>query len=181
VAPYLHAPLQSGSDRVLKRMGRHWYTARTYEARIHRVIGTRRVFGLGADVICGFPGEIEDDHQTTLALIERLPFTSLHVFRYSPRPGAAASRLAAPVGSAEIDRRCSEIREVSKRKAADYRTLRVGTCADVVAISEQEGLTEDHLSVAISGSGIRRRDRFAGRLVVRDARLTAVAADTLEA
>ncbi|MDP9176614.1 MAG: MiaB/RimO family radical SAM methylthiotransferase [Gemmatimonadota bacterium] len=181
LAPYLHAPLQSGSDRVLKRMGRHWYTARTYEARIERIVGARDVFGLGADVICGFPGETEEDHLQTRALIERLPFTSLHVFRYSARPGAAASRLRGQVGSADVDRRRSELREISRRKSGSYSALRAGGIADIVAISAQEGLTEDHLSVDIASTGIRRRDRFPAKLFLRNARLSAATADSLEA
>src|SRR5688572_17587079 len=123
LAPYLHAPLQSGSDRVLKRMGRHWYTAGTYEAAIERIVGSQPVFGLGADVICGFPGETEEDHDKTRALIERLPFTSLHVFPYSARPGAAASRLRGEVGSSDVARRCSEVREVGVRKRSEERRV----------------------------------------------------------
>lgn len=181
LAPFLHAPLQSGSDRVLKRMGRHWYTARTYQTSIGRIIGPRRVFGLGADIICGFPGETDDDHRQTLGLVESLPFTSLHVFPYSARPGAAASRLGAAVASAEVDSRCSELREVGRRKAAEYSALRVNQSADVVAISGDEGLSEDYLPVGISAPLIRRRDRFDATLVLNNGRLTAVPADTLEA
>jgi len=178
--PYLHAPLQSGSDRVLKRMGRHWYTARSYQTSIERILGSRTVFGLGADIICGFPGETEDDHLQTVALVERLPFTSLHVFPYSPRPGAVASRLGDAVGSTEIDRRCSELHEISRHKTAHYSELRAGTPADVVAISSDEGLTEDYLTVGISARVIRRRDRFDATLILSSGRLTAVTADTLE-
>ena len=181
LAPYLHAPLQSGSDRVLKRMGRHWYTARSYQTSIERIIGSRTVFGLGADIICGFPGETEDDHLQTVALVERLPFTSLHVFPYSPRPGAVASRLGDTVGSTEVDRRCSNLREISRRKASKYSDLRAGQQADVVAISTDEGLTEDYLTVGISAPHIRRRDRFDATLMFGSERLTAVTADTLEA
>jgi threonylcarbamoyladenosine tRNA methylthiotransferase MtaB len=181
LAPWLHAPLQSGSDRVLKQMGRHWYTAQSYETSIDRIVRSRRVFGLGADVVCGFPGEEEQDHRNTLALIERLPFTSLHVFPYSARPGTAATRLRGQVGSADIDRRCSEVREVGNRKAAQYKALRVGGSADVVAISTHDGLTEDHLPVAISSGGIRRRDRFDATLVLRNTKLTAMPFATLEA
>jgi threonylcarbamoyladenosine tRNA methylthiotransferase MtaB len=181
VAPYLHAPLQSGSDRVLKRMGRHWYNARTYQTRIERIIGSRHVFGLGADIICGFPGETGDDHRKTVALVESLPFTSLHVFPYSARPGSAASRLGPAVGSMEVACRCSELREVGRRKASDYRALRAGQLADVVAISGDEGLTEDYLTVGISDPVMRRRDRFDATLVLDNERLTAVPADTLEA
>jgi threonylcarbamoyladenosine tRNA methylthiotransferase MtaB len=181
LAPYLHAPLQSGSDRVLKRMGRSWYTASDYESSVERVVSQRSVFGLGADIICGFPGETEEDHRDTVALVERLPFTSLHVFPYSPRPGAASVRLPRPVGSPDIQRRCAELRELAGRKLAAYRTSRAGGNADVVATAASEGLTEDYLSVAIPVPGIRRRDRFAATLAERQGALTAIPIATLSA
>ena len=181
LVPYLHAPLQSGSDRVLKRMGRSWYTAGEYESRIGHIISQRSVFGLGADVICGFPGETEEDHRETIALIERLPFTSLHVFPYSPRPGAASVRLPRPVGSSEIQRRCAELRELGRLKSAAYRATRVGGRADVVVTAAGEGLSEDYLSVVIQVPGIRRRDRFAATLAEWQGMLTATPIATLSA
>src|SRR5690606_3597999 len=93
LVPYLHAPLQSGSDRVLRRMGRHWYSASTYAMAVERIVRDGSVFGLGADVIAGFPGERDEDHRATMAMVESLPFTGLHVFPYSLRPGTAAERL----------------------------------------------------------------------------------------
>jgi threonylcarbamoyladenosine tRNA methylthiotransferase MtaB len=173
LAPYLHAPLQSGSDRVLKRMGRSWYTASRYESSVERVIGDRTVFGLGADIICGFPGETEEDHGQTVSLVERLPFTSLHVFPYSPRPGTASERLAGEVRSAEIHKRSAELRELGRRKSAAYQESRSGGRADVVATAAGEGLTEDYLSVGISAPSIRRRDRFEATLADYAGRLTA--------
>ena len=173
LAQYLHAPLQSGSDRILKRMGRHWYSAASYASSIDSIVAERSVFGLGADVICGFPGESEDDHRATLELVERLPFTSLHVFRYSPRPGTSATRLSQPVGAPDADRRSAELRDLASRKAAAYRASRAGGLADVVAITAREGLTEDYLSVDVSGAAVRRRDRFPARLSEHEGRLTA--------
>lgn len=173
LAPYLHAPLQSGSNRVLKRMGRHWYSAEGYAAQIERIARERTVFGFGADVISGFPGESEDDHRATVDLIERLPFTSLHVFRYSPRPGTSAIRFPEQIGSVDAERRSSELREVAAHKAAAYRVSRTGGVADVVAISQHEGLTEDYLSVYLSGTTVRRRERFSATLATQDGRLTA--------
>src|SRR5471032_2855063 len=75
VAPHLHAPLQSGSDRVLKRMGRHWYTRDSYAAAASRIAARRDVFALGADIITGFPGETAADHLETISLVNDLPFT----------------------------------------------------------------------------------------------------------
>jgi threonylcarbamoyladenosine tRNA methylthiotransferase MtaB len=164
LAPYLHAPLQSGSNRVLKRMGRHWYSAESYASRIERLLAGRSVFGLGADVMTGFPGENEEDHQATISLVESLPFTYLHVFRYSPRPGTSALRLGGDVASVQAERRSAELRELALRKAAVYRSSRDGGVADVVAISSREGLTEDYLSVDLSSTGARRRERFTASL-----------------
>ncbi|MGH7699992.1 MAG: MiaB/RimO family radical SAM methylthiotransferase [Gemmatimonadales bacterium] len=92
VAAHLHAPLQSGSNRVLRRMGRHWYTAESYRARLDWLAARLPVFGLGADVIAGFPGETDTDHRATLDLIQATPFTYLHVFPFSVRRDAPAAR-----------------------------------------------------------------------------------------
>lgn len=168
LAPYLHAPLQSGSNRILKRMGRHWYTGETYAKSIERIVSSHEVFGLGADLIVGFPGETDDDHIATMNLIDRLPFTSLHVFRYSERPGTAAVRLSDRVGSTVIEGRSAQLRDLAERKASAYRTSRIGGgAADVVAITSREGLTEDYLSVDTSEAKVTRRERFDARLSLR--------------
>jgi tRNA A37 methylthiotransferase MiaB len=95
------------------------------------------------------------------------------VFRYSPRPGTSAVRLSGQVGSPDAERRSAELRELAGKKAAAYRASRSGGTADVVAISPREGLTEDYLSVYLSGTTARRRERFAARLSDPDGRLTA--------
>jgi threonylcarbamoyladenosine tRNA methylthiotransferase MtaB len=153
VAPHLHAPLQSGSDAVLKRMGRHWYTAEQYAQVVERLAAARSVLGVGADIIVGFPGETDADHAHTVALVERLPFTYLHIFPFSLRPGTAAERLGATTGSEIVRERSRELRALAARKAAAYRSSRVGGLADVIVVrggptlSEREGVTEDYLSV----------------------------------
>ena len=163
LAPHLHAPLQSGSDRVLRRMGRHWYTAVRYADAVERVIDGRAAFGLGADVIAGFPGETEDDHEATLALVERLPFTSLHVFPYSVRPGTAAERLPGRVHGETVARRAAELRALGRAKAAAYEASRAGGQADVVIVGDgarREGLTEDYISVDLADPPLPRGTRF---------------------
>jgi threonylcarbamoyladenosine tRNA methylthiotransferase MtaB len=175
VTPYLHAPLQSGSDRVLKRMGRHWYTAERYAEAVRTVVAGRSVFGLGGDVIAGFPGETEEDHRATLAVVEALPFTGLHVFPYSVRPGTAAARLGARVLGDVVARRAAELREAGGRRRAAYEVARAGGEADVVVVGEgakREGLTEDYISVELGASGegpaLPRGTRFRARLVPAD-------------
>jgi len=164
LAPYLHAPLQSGSDRVLKRMGRHWYTAQSYADAIERIVGDRQIFGLSADVIAGFPGESEEDHTETMALIRRLPFTALHVFPFSLRPGTPAERLFDSVPSSVITRRAAELRELAQEKQERYRARRGGATADIVTIGQGNrrfGVTEDYLTIPVDPA-IPRGVRFRG-------------------
>ncbi len=91
IAPYLHLPAQSGSDRVLRRMKRR-YTAAEYLATVARVRAAVPGISLSSDFIVGFPGESEEDFEETLALVREIRFGSLFGFRYSPRPGTAAAR-----------------------------------------------------------------------------------------
>jgi threonylcarbamoyladenosine tRNA methylthiotransferase MtaB len=166
LVPHLHAPLQSGADRILKRMGRHWYTAATYRRAIERIVVARPVFGLGADVIAGFPGETSGEHRETIALVESLPFTYLHVFPWSLRPGTAAERLPSRVGPAVIQERARELRELGERKASAYQATRASGVADVVVVrgDVREGLTEDYLTVDITGASPPRGARVAMQL-----------------
>jgi len=151
LAAHLHAPLQSASNRVLNRMGRHWYTAESYRARIEWLAERLPVFGLGADVIAGFPGETEEDHHASVMLIDALPFTYLHVFPFSVRPDAPAARLEEQLSPALIRERAHELRELGEAKARAYRARRVGQGADGVVSGRLGGrvdvLTEDYLSV----------------------------------
>jgi len=91
IAPYLHLPAQSGSDRVLRRMKRR-YAAADYLATVARVRAAVPGIALSSDFIVGFPGESDEDFESTLALVEQVRFGSLFGFRYSPRPGTAAAR-----------------------------------------------------------------------------------------
>jgi threonylcarbamoyladenosine tRNA methylthiotransferase MtaB len=166
LAPHLHAPLQSGSDRLLRRMGRHWYTACTYAASVERLVGLRSVFGLGADIIVGFPGETEADFEATLQLVEQLPFTYLHVFPFSARPGTAAPRLPDPVSPSVVKERSSRLRALGEAKAASYRARRVGGAADAIVVTgapRREAVTEDYLTVGVAEPRFRG-ERFTARL-----------------
>jgi len=164
LAAHLHAPLQSGSDRILKRMGRHWYTARSYRARLDWLAERLPVFGLGADIIAGFPGESDADHRQTVMLVDALPFTYLHVFPYSERPGAAAGRLGERVPPGTIRDRARELRECGEAKARAHRAHREGQRADGVVSGRGEGkvevLTEDYLSVYLPTDEWNGRPRF---------------------
>jgi threonylcarbamoyladenosine tRNA methylthiotransferase MtaB len=165
VAPHIHAPLQSGSDRLLKRMGRNWYTSATYSEALERLVSNMPLLGLGADVIAGFPGETDADHAASLALVERLPFTYLHVFPYSPRPGTGAERLPNRVTPAVAQARAAELRAVAAQKAAAYAASRAGGTADVIVLGaprdgERCGMTGDYLDVTLADPSMARGARF---------------------
>jgi threonylcarbamoyladenosine tRNA methylthiotransferase MtaB len=178
VAPHLHAPLQSGSNRVLRRMGRHWYTAEQYAAAVEGLVARAPIFALSADLITGFPGERDDDHAMTVALVRSLPFTSLHVFPYSERPGTAAVRLPDPVAPTVARTRAAELRDVASAKVQAHRRARVGGEADVVVVREgaaARGLTEDYLDVMLGVGAPARARRFRATLVARGGELRAEA------
>jgi len=164
LAAHLHAPLQSGSNHVLKRMGRHWYTAESYRGRIEWLAERLPVFGLGADVIAGFPGEADDDHHASLTLLHALPFTYLHVFPFSVRPDAPAAKLSGQLRPEVIRARARELRELGEAKAAAYREYRRRQKADGVVSGRQKGhievMTQDYLSVYLDTDRWDGRPRF---------------------
>jgi threonylcarbamoyladenosine tRNA methylthiotransferase MtaB len=148
----LHMPLQSGSDAVLRRM-RRWHTRDQYRSRALEIAGRVPILGLGADIISGFPGETEEDHQLTQALVEDLPFTYLHVFPYSPRDDTVAAGLPDPVPQRVAGERSRTLRELGLEKGRAHRASRRGQDARVVL--EGDGgwaLTEDYLRVRVGGA-----------------------------
>jgi threonylcarbamoyladenosine tRNA methylthiotransferase MtaB len=159
IAPHFHVPLQSGSDRILAAMHR-WYRAEHYARRIELVHEWLPQAGIGADVIAGFPGESEDDHRATLALVEQLPFTYLHVFSFSPRPGTKASTLTNGVPLSVIQRRARELRAAAAAKSATFRAAQVGRHVRVLTLHRTgsnlgadwtSAIAGNYLSVRVAG------------------------------
>ncbi len=165
LAPHLHVPLQSGSDRILRAM-RRWHTREAYRRRVLEIAGRMPVLGLGADVIVGFPGEGEQEFEETRALIDELPYTYLHVFPYSVRDRTVAATLPGRVPGHVAAERSRELRELALSKGERHRARRVGQRADVVAEGAAEvtaGLTGDYLRVEVRGPA-RPGDRFRATL-----------------
>jgi len=161
LAPHFHAPLQSGSDRMLAAMHR-WYRAAHYAERILRLAERLPGAAIGADAICGFPGETDADHRATVEFIEKLPFAYLHVFSYSSRPGTQAAGLGSPVPQALVRQRSRELRALSARKAAAFRASQAGTRQRVLTLGRggrtaagipwTGALTGNYLRVRVPGS-----------------------------
>lgn len=152
VAPHLHMPLQSGSDPVLRRM-RRWYTRENYRARAFEISSKLSRLGLGGDLITGFPGETDSDHQATVRMIEELPYTYIHVFPFSPKKGTEAVNLPDPVTQRVAGERSREIRMLVQEKGLRYRSSRSGESAEVTLESEGSmALTGDYMRVIAKGS-----------------------------
>jgi threonylcarbamoyladenosine tRNA methylthiotransferase MtaB len=152
VAPHLHMPLQSGADPVLRRMKR-WHTREAYRIRALEVAEVIPRIGLGADIITGFPGETEADHESTVRLVEELPFTYLHVFPFSPKDGTEASSLPNPVPQRVAGERSRELRTLAQEKESRYRASRAGEAARVTLEAKGlRALTEDYLRVKVGNA-----------------------------
>lgn len=131
ICRYLHLPVQSGSDRVLAKMNRGYRVAE-YRDLIERV---RRILPdatLATDIICGFPGETEADHQKTAELLEWARFKNSFIFKYSPRPGTVAfDRLADDIPNEVKKRRNNELIGIQNRVSAQVHAACVGQTFEV--------------------------------------------------
>ncbi|HEY0274517.1 MAG TPA: tRNA (N6-isopentenyl adenosine(37)-C2)-methylthiotransferase MiaB [Paenirhodobacter sp.] len=133
--PYLHLPVQSGSDRILKLMNRH-HTADQYLRLIERIRAARPDMVLSSDFITGFPGETDQDHRDTLALIEAVGYGSAYSFKYSPRPGTpAADRVGVDPDLA--DARLQELQALITRQQHAVQQGMVGR--DLTVLFEKAG------------------------------------------
>jgi threonylcarbamoyladenosine tRNA methylthiotransferase MtaB len=159
IAQHFHMPLQSASNRVLAAMHR-WYRAEHYARRVELIHERLPHAAIGADVITGFPGESEADHAATMNFIESLPFTYLHVFSFSKRPGTKAAALSNEVPGAVIKRRARELRALSEAKSVAFghsqigRTLRVLTLnrsASDPALDYTPALSSNYARVQLCG------------------------------
>jgi len=158
IAQHFHMPLQSGSDRILAAMHR-WYRAEHYARRVELIREHLPNAAIGADVIAGFPGETDADYKSTMTFIGRLPFTYLHVFSFSKRPGTRAAALLDAVPAATIKQRARDLRALGEAKAATFRRSQIGRTLRVLTLrAEEDGasqktpaLSSNYVRVQISG------------------------------
>jgi tRNA-2-methylthio-N6-dimethylallyladenosine synthase len=131
VCPYLHLPVQSGANAVLRRMARG-YTVESYLELVDRIRAARPDVVLSTDLIVGFPGETEEQFRETVALVERVRFGTLYAFKYSPRPGTAAPRLDGHVPVEVASRRLNELFAVQAEIQRELNRELVGMTFEVI-------------------------------------------------
>jgi threonylcarbamoyladenosine tRNA methylthiotransferase MtaB len=176
ICKHLHICLQSGDDHILRRMRRH-YDVASYEQLISKVMARLPECGLGSDMLVGFPGETEAHFERTLRVVERLPFSYLHVFSYSARPGTPAAKYPDQVHPVAKKERSQRLRELGQAKKKAFATRFIGRKLTILLEGKRDnvrqllsGLTENYLRVHVDAP-----QAFVNRLV--PVRLVAMAGD----
>ncbi len=188
LARHVHIPLQSASDGILAAMHR-WYRAAHYARKIELIRETIPAAAIGADVIAGFPGETQADHHATMEFIEKLPFSYLHVFSFSKRPGTAAEKLCGAgfqastsleVSPQVTKQRSRELRALAEEKKAAFRAAQAGSTLRVLTLREQgedssgpwtAALSDNYLQLRVSGHH-PRNEFYAVRLTRKGTQLS---------
>ena len=153
IAKHVHIPMQSGSDSVLKAMHRR-YRARHYTDRVERARRLMPTAAIGADVMVGFPGETDKDFESTRRLITDLPFTYLHVFTYSARPGTEADIMPEHVPPPIKKERNRILRELAAEKNLAFRRSLIGRRLQAVTLSHNDSskataVTDNYVTVQL--------------------------------
>ena len=155
IANHAHVPMQSASDAVLRRMHRK-YRPWHYREKILKIRAALPTAAIGADVMVGFPGETETEFAETRRMVEELPFTYLHVFTYSARPGTAAAQQSGQVPVRVARERNRVLREIAAAKQAAFRRSLAGTVVEAITLragNEEftEALTDNYLKIHVRG------------------------------
>jgi threonylcarbamoyladenosine tRNA methylthiotransferase MtaB len=155
ICKHAHVPLQSGSDRILRKMHRK-YRPWHYADRMERIRRAMPDAAIGADVMVGFPGETDDDFEQTRAFIERLPFTYLHVFTYSSRPGTPSAEMPDQVPVQVARERNRVLRELIAVKKREFMESFVGRELEAITLTHYDGeyteaLTDNYLKLRVLG------------------------------
>jgi threonylcarbamoyladenosine tRNA methylthiotransferase MtaB len=155
IAKHAHVPMQAGSDRVLRRMHRK-YRPWHYADRVRRIRDAMPRAAIGADVMTGFPGETAEEFDETRRMVEELPFTYLHVFTYSPRPGTPAANASGQVEVAVARQRNAELRAIASRKKLEFMRSFLHQRVEAITLAvfdgaRTEALTDNYLKLRLAG------------------------------
>ncbi len=159
IAKHAHVPMQSASDAVLRRMHRK-YRPWHYREKIEKIRAAMPTAAIGADVMAGFPGETDAEFEATRRMIEDLPFTYLHVFTYSARPGTPAATMPNQVPVHAARERNRILRELAAQKKLAFMRSFVGKEVDAITLNVvrsnatgefTEALTDNYLKLHLRG------------------------------
>jgi tRNA-2-methylthio-N6-dimethylallyladenosine synthase len=140
LAEHLHLPVQSGSNRILQKMGRH-HKIEGYIAQMDRIREIRPDVSLSTDLIVGFPGETEEDFQETIALLDRVQYDNIYAFAYSPRPGTRAEKLVDDVSKEVKNERLNRLLNHQMAISEKLYQKRVGRVLEVLVEGEAKKQT----------------------------------------
>lgn len=161
LCPHFHMSIQSAEDQVLRDMKRN-YLAQDVEKSLFKIQHRTPGAYVGMDVIVGFPSETEESFQKTFELLKNTPWTRLHVFPYSERPGTRAALMEVSVPTRERQRRSELLRALSWDRLQEQSDLQVGSIKKVLMLKEQEGviqgLSRDYWPVKIKGELLKKTD-----------------------
>jgi len=129
--PFVHLPVQSGSDRILGAMNRK-HTADDYRRVVDRFRTARQDIAFSSDFIVGFPGETKEDFSATLALVTQIGYAGAYSFKYSPRPGTPAADMRETVSAAEMDERLVRLQELIDSQQSAFNRAAIGKSVDVL-------------------------------------------------
>jgi threonylcarbamoyladenosine tRNA methylthiotransferase MtaB len=163
IAKHAHVPMQSGSDRVLRLMHRK-YRPWHYADKLRKLRAAMPSAAIGADVMVGFPGETDADFEETRALIAELPFTYLHVFTYSARPGTPAAAMPNQVAVPVARERNRILRELIQEKKLTFQRSFVGKTLSTITLTHFDGqhtetLTDNYQKLFVSGRQLANQIR----------------------
>jgi len=178
VCPHLHIPLQSGDDRILRRMNRN-YSSAFFADLVNRLAQTIPGAAIGADVIGGFPGEDDSAFLNTMTLIENLPLAYLHVFPFSKRKGTPASAFPGQVPPQVILARCHALREMGQKKRDSFSRSFLGQKLKVLVESKRDresgllkGFSENYIPILLPGGETLMNQEVEAEVTeVRDAKV----------
>ena len=148
ICPHLHLPMQSGSDTVLRRMKRRWLSE-PFVNRCEEIISKFDRLALTTDIIVGFPGETAEQFEETCRLAERLRFSKIHVFRFSPREGTEAAALPERIAPKEQKRRTKILSEIAATLRSDFASSLVGSESTVLLETETSGTCGRYIDVRL--------------------------------
>lgn len=157
ICHHLHLPLQSGSDGVLRRMGRR-YTSEEFLRIVESVREVAPDVGISTDIIAGFPGETEKDFQATLDVARAAAFSRIHAFKFSARPGTRAAEFGEKVADKEKDARIDRLIELGRELSRDFHSKHIGRPVEILVEDDRApdgsltGVTRNYIRAYIEGS-----------------------------